>query len=126
MTDEELDAIEARAAAATPGPWEPTRDGSLVMDSETDLFHVFPHTRGPDDPLDFSVQKPNAAFIAHAREDVPNLVAEVRMMRAQREADMRAGFKIAECLAWISTKNGIDWEKARRYLDAAVVKMNSG
>ena len=54
-----LDEIEARANAATPGPW---REGS------SDLYSVR-----------------NAAFIAAARTDVPALIARVRELEAECE-----------------------------------------
>jgi hypothetical protein len=67
----DLDAITARADAATEGPWNLYRDGILcgVADS-TDGFICEPPMRWTD-----------AAFVAHAREDLPALVAEVRRLR---------------------------------------------
>lgn len=56
MTDEELKAIEARANAATPGPW---------MKGVT-----YDHGR-------------NAEFIAASRTDVPALAAEVRRLKEE-------------------------------------------
>jgi hypothetical protein len=55
----DLDAIEARANAATPGPW---KEGS------NDVYSVR-----------------NAAFIAAARTDVPALIARVRELEAECE-----------------------------------------
>lgn len=74
MSDDELNAIEARANAATPGPWE--ADGADVTTRYTS------HSKGLVrwqvasyvDPRDLD-------FIVHAREDVPALVAEVRRLR---------------------------------------------
>ena len=89
----QLDEIDARAAAAAPGPWE--------------RHHVYVYVGGPDGygnvcafgeprasttvgytPLgygspDLDRQAANATFVAHAREDVPALVAEVRRLRAR-------------------------------------------
>lgn len=81
MTDDELKAIEARANAATPGPWEveqkectvlrapngPPSDQSLMGDEQ-----YYPWT--PDRIEDWQ-------FIAATRTDVPALVAEVRRLR---------------------------------------------
>jgi hypothetical protein len=78
MTSPDLDAIEARANAATPGPWvaqnydDDELDGNWPCcdrvgrpDSAKALAHV---VLGSDD----------AEFIAHAREDVPVLIARIR------------------------------------------------
>lgn len=77
MNEEELAAIEARANAATPGPWtvKPDPDKPYLdkvvrhYGHLTDLLAQCFHTNG------------NAAFIAAARDDVPKLVAEVRRLR---------------------------------------------
>jgi hypothetical protein len=81
MTLEELDAIEARANAASDGPWEaefsdeesPVLTGIGVKDG----YHEICQT-------DYGVYGPamkDAEFIAAARTDVPALVAEVRRLR---------------------------------------------
>jgi hypothetical protein len=110
MTAEELDAIEARAAAATPGPWhynsysavygshadydrlekeweaagEPPADKGTewwdrFYDADPDVAHVPAHHG------DTAVRrrKKDAEFIAHARSDVPRLVAEIRRLRKE-------------------------------------------
>lgn len=60
MTTNDLAAITARAAAASPGPW-----------TVEEAWHVHEWVDGGD-----------AEFIAHARTDVPDLVAEVTELRA--------------------------------------------
>lgn len=91
IPDAELDAIEARAAAATSGPWE-----SFVEDRDHTSGDDFIRTGGLDDdapdmyvslsywkePLG-TMPAPAADldFIAAARQDVPSLVAEVRRLR---------------------------------------------
>lgn len=77
LTSDDLAAIRERAAAATEGPWtwasHTTADG--------DEWAVF-------DPADHALASnrdgwaPDAEFIAHAREDVPALLAEVERLRA--------------------------------------------
>jgi hypothetical protein len=73
----DLDAIEARAAAATPGPWTTSSEWSV-------------RTGARDDELVACVQYKDhgrdAAFIAAARTDVPALVAECRALRAVADA----------------------------------------
>lgn len=74
MTEEELAAIEARAIAATEGPW--THDDttcSVVADSD----------KVKDWSITDLVTWENGRFIANARADVPALIAEVRRLRVQ-------------------------------------------
>lgn len=107
MTDTQLDldAIEARATAATTGPWErrtAPREGESVEqkaeylrgslrdngeplhlliatpDNEPELSYIIPALTG-DGPR----ARDNAEFIAHARTDVPALVAALRKAEAQ-------------------------------------------
>jgi hypothetical protein len=92
LTPAELTAIEARASAATSGPW------SVAENKYRDYAVAIPEPRFAamwivqgvyecDDPYDDcqgNVLRAlrDAEFIAHAREDVPRLVAEVRRLRA--------------------------------------------
>lgn len=79
MTEDELRVIEARAEAATPGPWEMEVDDPYVI-------------WGPDDLRIVSFKgstiigfEDNAPFVAHAREDIPALIAEVRRLRKEND-----------------------------------------
>lgn len=104
MTNEQLSQIEQRASAASPGPWTVTTaetdcgractpNGCCGHDSglsenidgpSPDLGYsdrdVFEHAIGENDKL-----KPHwdedFEFIAHARQDIPDLIAEVRRLR---------------------------------------------
>lgn len=69
MTDEELDAIEARLNAATPGPWvaDPDRYSTPVTTMENCLICAPGHSR-------------DAEFIAHAPKDIRLLLDEVRRL----------------------------------------------
>jgi hypothetical protein len=75
LTDDDLAAIEARCAAATPGPWKAWiegRDhfaGDSIITTANDDMYVSP-------PLEADLD-----FIAAARQDVPRLLAEVRRLR---------------------------------------------
>lgn len=66
----DLDAIKARIDAAAPGPWY-TDGYDNVVTEQGDLL-----SDTPDAEL-------TAQFIAHSREDVPALVAEVERRRWQ-------------------------------------------
>jgi hypothetical protein len=79
MTDKHLNEIEARANAASPGPWGckwvyrgATRT-AFLMREEGDGWFVGPNL--------------DATFIAHARQDVPALIAEVRRLQAERKEE---------------------------------------
>ena len=76
MTDAERIAdIAKRAEVATPGPW--------LTDGAPKWAHVY---RGGDDDTRVAevATHPDAAFIAHAREDVPWLPAKL----AERDAEI--------------------------------------
>ncbi len=68
----DLDAIEARANAATPAPWVRERAGMVSHGPFGDEFFV--------DFRDFD--EPDAEFITRAREDIPKLVEECRAGRS--------------------------------------------
>lgn len=81
MTDADLAEIEARADAATPGPWR-------VDDKRPPECNI--RHEGPGWPIcgmwSLSDNRPeNATFIAHARSDVKDLVAEVRRLQGAIE-----------------------------------------
>jgi len=67
-----LDEIEARANAATPGPWTVPEDQLRFFPFEVYVEITGPRRHGP------LVAVPDARFIAHARTDVPRLCRAVR------------------------------------------------
>lgn len=84
ITDEELDAIDARADATTPDWTVGERDGSYWVN--------VPDSRwGASGRSIIQVSPDDATFIAHARADVPRLTRELREERAAH-ADTRALF----------------------------------
>jgi hypothetical protein len=84
MSDDELNAIEARANAATPGPWTQGEiaAGDLPYAGGCFAVEVFGATADPYAVLAECQHEADAAFIAAARTDIPALVAEVRRLRA--------------------------------------------
>lgn len=67
----DLEAIKARAAAATKGPWRADPGGCA------------PYVDAPSDDIATNVyEMDDARFIAHAREDVPRLVAALEAVEA--------------------------------------------
>lgn len=100
LTPAALAAIEARVAAATPGPWayEPHGDtgdygvGVLLDDDDNPVTGyqecgvcVVAEPVAPE-----VSHHSDADFIAHAREDVPALLAHIRRLEAEREAEIAA------------------------------------
>ena len=93
MTDEELREIEARADAASVGPWRTNYElGGQPPDWNGWVWRDDGTWNGYGTELELicgSQTDANATFIAHAREDVPALVAEVRRLRAAFDAIKR-------------------------------------
>lgn len=77
MTEDELRAIEARAEAATAGPWT----------IHVEAFAAAAWLSGVWQGYEGEFGVPDAAFIAAARTDVPALIAEIR--RLQDRLEMR-------------------------------------
>ena len=75
MSALDLDAIEARAAKTTPGPW-------VAESRDLDGEHLVVFPDGEDATV---LCERDARFIAAARTDVPALVAEVRRLRTLAE-----------------------------------------
>mgnify|MGYP000119516085 CR=1 FL=1 len=108
LTEDELRAIEARAEAATPGPWKATRslpaEGADVWwltagqgNGEVELGSLqggYPHER-------FERRSANAAFIAAARADVPALAAALREAQARALAAEKAAGEMRAALTKI-------------------------
>lgn len=105
LTDDDLNEIERRAAAATPGPWfvrqlDDDHAMSLVAvgtTPDTGQGERWPEFDSRDIVAATLVQQPryvevadqlwdeNAEFIAHARDDVPRLLTEIRRLRGELE-----------------------------------------
>lgn len=90
LTEGQIAAIKARAKAATPGPWsvkceilEADECGNATAEmpyvSTNDKAICVLYGRGHDD----ANAHEDAAFIAHAREDIPALLAEVERLLAE-------------------------------------------
>ena len=102
----DLDAIEARCTAATPGPWQQcgaARGGCTcgMVWSEPADFVVAQGEKGERAgvfcgfDVDDETISANMRFVAHARSDVPALLAEVRRLTAEREAALHRAVTLA-------------------------------
>ncbi len=78
MTPERLKEIEARCAAASEGPWELSKDqyGRASVKDACGWTLADMVTLSPNGPRFRAAQ--DAALIAHARTDVPALIARVK------------------------------------------------
>ena len=76
LSADELRAIEARVNATTPGPWR-----SIIEGRDQDSGSSFITTEGEDIYLSGATDA-DQDFIAHARQDIVRLLAEVRRLSA--------------------------------------------
>ncbi len=86
MRDLDIDAIEQRANAATPGPWRDGRSGGDVECLIDGVHCQVALASGAAAMHDVradaaTIRRANAAFIAHAREDVPALIEALKWLR---------------------------------------------
>ncbi|TDX78703.1 hypothetical protein EDF35_1917 [Rathayibacter sp. PhB151] len=111
----DLDAIEARANAATVGPWR-----IIVQNSRAAVigYHPLDPLLRVVDPDEITVGtisrgegRDNVDFILSAREDVPALVAEVRRLREQLAAANSTS-------SWDEHEYGVRATGGRGYLGA--------
>ena len=109
MTAARRAAIKARCDAATPGPWVVSSEYASGVDLgyKPDHERTWGYGCGNDFVCDLNdgeyheynnkaEQLANASFIAHAREDVPALLAEVELW--QRVARRLAGAMVYESI----------------------------
>ena len=85
-----LNEIEARANAATEGPWTPDEYTEVDPDGFYELARVIAPDPDGDDwcaigVVHTGILRPDAGFIAHARTDVPALVAALRAVLEEIE-----------------------------------------
>jgi hypothetical protein len=90
LTDAELDEIEARASAATMGPWKAFVEGRDHFGGDNFIRTGGLDDRGPDMYVELAFSdRPGLVpapagdldFIASARQDVARLVKELRRLR---------------------------------------------
>ena len=93
-----LNIIEQRANAATEGPWE------MYRPHHASGFHSITGGTGGTDNLADDVSEANAEFIAHARDDVPKLVAALKAVLAMHSEEHQhyspfVGSTVVTCFA---------------------------
>ncbi len=75
LTGDDLEEIKKRCDEATPGPWKSYVEGREEM-SGSDFIMT-----GGEDIYLTGATVADQDFIAHARQDIPKLVAEVERLR---------------------------------------------
>jgi hypothetical protein len=88
ITPEELTAIRKRAEKATPGPWRYILDDHEELVTSVDVTDTVVETYARDEESDANIE-----FIAHAREDIPRLFAEIERLRTALEEVNRAWYE---------------------------------
>lgn len=100
MSDErkplDLAPIKARAEAATPGPWI-VSCRELMREGETLIAHMCGQDVLGKSPNAACVGSYDQVFIAHARQDIPALIAEVERLR---EDLLWYGVHRPQCNVW--------------------------
>lgn len=79
MTEIDLEAIEARANAATEGPWIIKKSVMAEAEIVGNDGEAVVQADGETGVASFELK--DGEFIAHARTDIPALIAEVRRLR---------------------------------------------
>jgi|JI91814BRNA_FD_contig_81_411455_length_901_multi_1_in_0_out_0_2 hypothetical protein len=90
LTDKELDDIETRCNAASDGPWISYIEGRDHLSGSNFIKRGSGTTRSDDLELTGATVA-DQDFIAHARQDIPKLIAELRHFRTL--AQLRSGIK---------------------------------
>lgn len=117
MSFDRLDEIQARADQATEGPW--SRFETVMADT----FVVGPRGFIREDIVSGpTYERENAEFIAHARTDVPALVAAVRKVASLHRPVSVEGFDVCErCSSLAGSDAVVSWPcLTYRALDSAL------
>ena len=121
LTAAEIDEIERREQAATPGPWRwedwetPTTnygEFTLVAPPETRYLASLVMDSDLGNPIisdeEHSISQDDRGFIAHARTDIPALIATVRHERERAEVAERLLERILPDLESVAEQLRVD------------------
>lgn len=108
LTDQQLSGIEARANAATPGPWC-TDSWEIYQGAEYEAGAEWIGETCRAGEMDDS--RADAEFVAAARTDVPALLAEVRRLTA-RVAELEPDVDLLEALRAYGVDNWDGYDEA--------------
>lgn len=110
LTKEELEAIKERCDKATEGPWEVaiTADGGWVLDDTDNIV------------CGTCVRDEDAAFIAHSREDIPKLLAEIEALCPIEDSDAVNSLRTEkDYLTEIIAERDLEIERLRKSVEMA-------
>ncbi|UPQ80692.1 hypothetical protein M0M57_07585 [Flavobacterium azooxidireducens] len=89
MTDNEIKEIEDRCKLTTPGPWKSLVEGreiesgdSFIMTGISESEDIWSDKRGADIYLTGATTV-DQDFIAHARQDIPKLITEIKRLKSK-------------------------------------------
>jgi len=102
----DLEAIEARANEATPGPWNVSEAKPDVHVAKIAEFFVYKDWLRSSE---LGEAETDAAFIAHARKDIPDLIATVRALQSEN-ARLQAEVKGMREAATDLMENGLRFD----------------
>lgn len=114
LTPADLDTIEARADAATPGPWGDDYIVSSYSGSPIERPRIIANGRIVAHVMMSDSDVSDADFIAAARTDVPALVAEVRRLRDSIMPIVEHAARYGVCVSLAAHVNMDAAEEARK------------
>lgn len=80
VSEQELDVISERCSSASPSPWVSYVEGRDHQSGSSFIKTGSGSDRGEDIEL-AGATVADQDFIAHARQDIPRLIAEIRRLR---------------------------------------------
>lgn len=105
MTQEQIQQIQARADAATEGPWKVVDKGNTV---KSVAVTTFAGAWRPQEMIcpNMSPKTVNAGFIAHARQDIPELLSYIAELEAERDEMVEDMYLTARNACYTCESNG--------------------
>lgn len=88
MTENELKEIEDRCKLASPGPWKSLIEGRDIESADSFIMtgiaeeDIWSEKRGADIYLTGATIA-DQDFIAHARQDIPKLISEIKLLKSK-------------------------------------------
>ena len=126
MTQPDIEQIQARAEAATPGPWKMWNGWGPLINVEPELMaceRVGPDYEGGFVPgegaVDIYASRADFEFVAAAREDIPALLAAIDGLTAENAKLTEVVDVAAECYnARLDSDMPVPWWRLKFALDA--------
>lgn len=84
LSDEKIEEIKQRSKSARPGPWKSYIEGRDHESGSNFIMVGEGASRSEDDIELHGATDEDQDFIAHAREDIPALIAEIERLKAAK------------------------------------------